>query len=122
MAEIRQVDKNGDLVPQEAPQSIPNNVREMDGFDYDGMALSQVLGLEKDSERSRYKDDLQHIKDWAKSQGYESPDELKMLIRNLINRLGTPALAENLVTRVSRYAYLQLQSKRIEKEQESLLR
>lgn len=122
MAEIRQVNESGEIVEQEAPQSIPNNVREMGGFDYDGLALSQVLGLETDAERSKYKDDLGHIKEWAESQGYKDPMELKMLVRNLINRLGTPALAESLVTRVSRYAYLQLQSKRIEKEQESLLR
>ena len=120
MAEIRQVNENGELVAQEAPQSIPNSVSEMDGFDYDGMALSQVLGIE--NETGKYKDNLQHIKEWAKMQGYENPTELKMLVRNLISRLGTSAMSENLVTRVSRYAYLQLESKKIEKEQESLLR
>lgn len=122
MAEIRQVDESGKIVPEEAPKSIPNNVHEMDGFDYEGLALSQVLGLETDGERSKYKDDLGYIKEWAKTQGYNNPVELKMLVRNLINRLGTSALAENLITRVSRYAYLQLQTTKLEKEQESLLR
>lgn len=122
MADIRQVDQNGELVVSSSPQSIPSNVKEMDNFDYDGLALSQVLGLDNDSERAKYKDDLQIIKEWAKTKSYKDSYELKSMVRNLINRMGTSAMAESLVTRVSRYAYLQLQTDKIVKEQESLLR
>ncbi len=122
MADIRQVDSDGKEVASSSPQSIPSSVKEMDNFDYDGLALSQVLGLDNDSERSKYKDDLQIIKEWAKTKEYKDSYELKTMVRNLINKMGTPAMAESLVTRVSRYAYLQLQTDKIVKEQESLLR
>lgn len=122
MADIRQLDAEGKEVASSSPQSIPQNVKEMDNFDYDSLALSQVLGLENIHDQTRYQNDLNIIKEWAKTKEYKDSYELKMLVRNLVNKLGTPAMAESLVTRVSRYAYLQLQEDKIVKEQESLLR
>jgi hypothetical protein len=123
MSDIRIVnEQTGELEASQEPTAIHNPSMEMGGFDSDSIALSQVLGIETDSERAKYKDDFGKIKEWAKDQGYKDPVELKMLVRDIINRLGTTPFGENLITRVSRYAYLQLQSKQIEKEQESLLR
>jgi len=123
VSDIRIVNQQtGELEAPQEPVSIENPSMGMGGFDYDTMALSQVLGIETDSDRNKYKDDIVKIKEWAKDQGYENPTELKMLVRDIINRMGNPAFGENMITRVSRYAYLQMQSKQIEKEQESLLR
>jgi hypothetical protein len=122
VSDIRIVDEKGEIEQPTAPQPIDNNPINMGGFDFDSMAISQVLGMETDGERAKYGDDIKHIIEWAKLEGYENPTELKFLVRNLINTLGTPAMSEKLVTRVSRYAYLKLQEKKIQEEQNSLLR
>lgn len=92
-----------------------------DGY-MDTMAVAQQLGLEKQSEISRYQDDIQNIVNWAKLEGYENSTELKWMIRALQYRLGTPPLGEKWVARVSRYAFLKLQENKIQEEANGLMK
>lgn len=123
MSDIRIVDGNGELVkePEQKPVGSPT-MGFSSGEDIDTLSAAQVLGLESETERRKYGDDLKHLIEWAKQEGYENPSELKWIIRSLMSKLGTPAMGEPIITRASRYAYLQLQGKKIQQEQESLLR
>lgn len=121
---IKIVDNQGNEVVQEPPKPIENPQTSAglpEGY-MDQLAASQVLGLENDSDRAQYKDELQKIIEWAKLEGYETPESLKWTIRKLQDRLGTPPLTEKWITRVARYATLALQEQRIRQEQDSLMK
>lgn len=80
-------------------------------------AIHQVMGFEKESETHLYKHDIQILLDYAKSQTKDhSPENLKWIIRSLELKLGTPPLAEKRIKWLARYAYLSMESKKIEDE------
>lgn len=122
--EIKEV-RDGQVIEPTTPAQIPNvasNPTQLpDGF-LDRMAVSQVMGLETDSDRSKYESEMDNIIKWAKMEGYENPSQLKWIINRLQDRLGTPPLTEKWITRVGRYAALALQEKQIKDEQDSLMR
>lgn len=122
MSEIREV-VDGVVVQPEQPSEIPSPQTAVfpEGF-LDEVAISQVTGLETDSERAKYKDEIQNIIKWAKLEGYETHEQLKWMVRKLQDRLGTPPLTERWITRLNRFAVLELQQKRIQAEQDSLMK
>ena len=124
MSQIRIVDNQGNEVvktPQEIALSPQVETGLPEGF-MDEMAVSQVVGLENDSDRAKYKEEIQNLIKWAKLEGYDSPQQLKWMVRQLQDRLGTPPLTESWITRLNRYAVIALQQKRLEDEQSSLMK
>jgi len=106
--------------PQEIASSPVNDISRTGLLDE--LAVSQVMGLETDSERSKYKDEIQNLIQWAKQEGYKDFTELKWKLRELQTQLGTPPLTEKWITRASRYAYLDMETKRLKDEQMGLMR
>lgn len=79
-------------------------------------AIKQVLEIEKDL--PAYEDEINILVKWAKSQ-VEGEDtdytKLKWAVRDLKMRIGTPAFGDP-IKNLARFAYLDLEGKRIDKE------
>lgn len=85
--------------------------------------IGQVLGLEKDIEFDKYSDKLSLLVSYAKSQTTDhSPESLKWAIRSLEMKLGSPPIAEKRIAYVARYAYLEMEERKIKKEKEKFIR
>ena len=82
----------------------------------DQIAVKQVLELERDD--NEYEGEIQTLIDWAKANGAEDYTDIKWAIRDLRMRLGTPAFGDH-IKHVARFAYLDLEEKRIKSEKES---
>ena len=110
--------------PEQKPQEIASSpiTDILEDGTLDALAVSQVMGLEKDSERSQYKDEIQTLIKWARQEGYKDFTELKWKLRALQTKLGTPPLTERWITRASRYAHIDMETRRLQREQEELLR
>lgn len=121
MAIIRQV-VDGKVVIPEEPKA-PEQPAPMDSYQLPGVmdeeAVAQVLDVH--DKMTLYDHELKTIVKWAQNEGYKNPDELKWIVRSLQTKLATPPLTEKWVTRVARYAYLQLEGNRLQKEKESLI-
>lgn len=104
----KEVQESPDVKQQPGEMSPPMDLAKME--------VINMLGL-KDGEESESVDTL--LK-WAKANTDDhSPEGLKWAIRNLEAKTGTPPLGEKVVTFLSRYAYLNLESLRINKELEN---
>lgn len=80
------------------------------------IAVRQVLDIESPSE---YKSEINTLLEWAKATtGSDDYMELKWAIRDLQMRIGTPLHGDR-VKNLARYAYLDLEDKRIQKEKKS---
>lgn len=126
MSKIRDVvdgevtDYEGQEQPEqeEAPKAEGMTVKPLDS---DLRAVAQVMGLD-DMERSKYQSEIQTLIRWARTQSKEhTPTQLKWTLRNLSAKLGTPGLAEKMITRAARYAYLDLEGKKLNEEKISLM-
>ena len=85
------------------------------------IAVAKAFDLEP-VEVKKYESKINTILDWISEQTEDkSPSEIQRIIKELETRLGTPAFGENRVHRVSQYAFLELESRRIEKEKKALL-
>lgn len=80
------------------------------------IATKQALELEGES--SKYDNDVDIIRDWAKAKVGDDPQDIKWAIRDLIMRLGTPTFGDH-IKHVARFAYLDTQEKKIKAEKES---
>lgn len=84
------------------------------------VAVAQVFNMKSD-EIGENKQKMDTLIKWAKEQTEDhSMQNLKWVIKNLEMRLGSPAFGENRITKVARYAALDLEGKRIEREKEQL--
>lgn len=83
------------------------------------IAVKQVLEIDRDS--TDYDSELSTLVDWAREQtGGDDPTELKWAIRDLRMRIGTPSFGDA-IKHLSRFAYLDLEEKRIKKEKQSFI-
>lgn len=81
-------------------------------------SISEVTGNENDF--SQYSSELQTLLDYAKTQTKDySPENLKWVIRQLELKTGTPPFGEKAIKYLARFAYLNLESQKINKELES---
>lgn len=93
-----------------------------DPHSLDVIAVSQMMGLETDSERTQYQNEIDTLIDWAKSEGVKDHVELKWALHALMAKLGTPELSERWITKASRYAFLSLETKKLQSQQEEMMR
>lgn len=93
-----------------------------DSGELNRIAVAQVLDMElKDIEKNKNK--IDDLITWAKDQmNEENPTQLKWLVRNLEARLGSPNFGETRIAKLSRYAYLDMEGKRMEAEKMSLVK
>ena len=121
MALIRDVGSTEPVSQPTPPVSNPNPMEMSPGF-VDKMSAAQMLGLENESDRSKYSNELDTIVKWAKTVGYENPTELKWLIQNVKADLGSPAFGEKWIQKFHVYAGIKLQEARLKKQEEALLK
>lgn len=122
MSDITVVNDTGEV--EKAPQPMVSE--HLDG-DYLGelefKSIASVMGLERESELNLYKDKINTLLSYAKTQTDDpTPENLKWVIRSLELKLGTPPFAEKRINWVSRYAYLMTEEARILKEKEKFTR
>ena len=135
MSDIRQVNKEGRIVEPaavtEATKETTEALIDKNADSYlvgdnplrDALlkSVEQVMGLDNDSERYRYRTKIQTLLEWAKTQVKEAtPENIAWAIRSLELKIGTPPLAEKRVNYVARMAYLLTENKKIEGEIKNL--
>jgi hypothetical protein len=82
------------------------------------IAAYQVLDIEQD-DRSRYSKEINTLVEWAKqTTGSDEHEKLQWAIRDLKMKLSTPP-HEARIKYLARFAYLDLEEKRIKKEKAS---
>lgn len=103
-------EKQEEVAPSHLDGSVPGEINTI--------AVKQVLEIE-DSDMSRYEGDIKTLIDWAKTTtGSDDYADLKWAIRDLQLKIGTPAFGDR-IKNLSRFAYLDLEEKKIKKEKES---
>ena len=78
--------------------------------------VAQVLGLENFSEMEKYKDEIKRIADYAKEQGTEDVMDFEWFVKQLEQKIGSPALGEKRIVNLSRYVYLLTEKSRVIEE------
>lgn len=118
--DIKIIGDNGqEVVPESKPFVSEQSISAPVMPELESKAVGQVMGLEKESELGQYRDEIQTLLDYAKSQTTDhSLDNLKWVIRSLEYKIGTPPLSEKRISYLARYAYLLTEGKKIEKEKE----
>ena len=118
---IRTVDSDGEVEPtEEAPKEVAEPQATVDPPllpELQTKAIEDVMGLEDKADKARYRDNVQTLLEWAKTQTTDhSPSNLMWVIRSLELKLGTPPLAEKRIIWMSRYAYLMTEKGKLDKE------
>ena len=81
-------------------------------------ALSDILGLTREEE-SKYHDKLDTLLEWAKTQTKDhSLENLKWTVRELGFKLGSPPLGQAQVNWLAEYAFLEMESQKVNKRLE----
>jgi hypothetical protein len=88
-----------------------------------GKLLADRIGQElfdlRPNELARYDSKINTLIDYAKMKTDDhSPEGLKWALRTLGLKLGTPPMGEKVIDYLTRYAYLDLESRKIELEKE----
>jgi hypothetical protein len=79
----------------------------------------EAMGLESSQEKHRYQDKIDTLMQYVKTQTQDlSPENVKWIIRSLELKLGTPPFSERRINYVAQYAYLCMETKRLEKDKE----
>lgn len=77
----------------------------------------------KPSEATKYQNKIQTLIEYAKLKTEDhSPEGIKWAIRSLSLKVGTPPLGEKLINYLGKYAYLELETRKLEKEKEQYLK
>lgn len=108
-------------VPQEQPRDYPApdsvNVR-LGEIDFNTAA--EVMGLEDKNLHSKYRDKINTLLDWVKTKGEVTPENIRIALRNLQTKVGSPGIYENRISYLARWAYLDMQEQKIKSEKESI--
>ena len=81
-------------------------------------AIGDVLGL-SELDRVKYGDKIKTLLEYAKAKSDDhSPEGLKWAVRTLGTKLNTPNIGEKMIDYMSRFAYLELEGRKIDKEKE----
>lgn len=116
MAEIREVDEKGELVVKEQPVvKTTAEVIDTPSLDPLEVATHQVLGLETDSQKSRYDSKVKSIVNWAKQVTEDhTPEGIKWAIRDMQMKIGSPRVGESFIDYLHSYIALATQKKDID--------
>ena len=123
MSDIKIVNDQG----VEVDSNKPINQEKSNTISYDGnlqiREIANMLGMEKDSELRKYKDELEVLVEYAKdkTEANEDINELKWAIRDLQNQLGSPPMGEKPIIQLARFSRLSLDSRNIKKKMIKML-
>lgn len=83
------------------------------------MAIEESMGLESAEEKHRYQDKVDTLLEYVKTQTNEwSPESVKWVIRSLELKLGTPPFSEKRINYVAQYAWLCMETQKLEAEKD----
>lgn len=119
--DIKIVDDTGNVQEEKAPQEVTEPQERLSHpSDLDAINLAQMLDM--DLKEMRQADEkLKTLVKWAKTQVDEpTMQNIKLAIRNLESRVGSPGLGEKRITKIHRFAYLELQEQKLKQEKELL--
>jgi len=116
MAEIREVNDRGEVVEQPKTEvKTTGQVLEVPALDPLEVATHQVLGLETDSDKSRYDAKVKTIVEWAKQVTEDhTPEGIKWAIRDMQMKIGSPKVGESFIDYLHSYVALATQKKDID--------
>jgi hypothetical protein len=107
-------------IPKDEPQEILTGdkfpISQPAGEEIIYKKVAEVLGLDSFSEMEKYKDQIKMIADYAKGKGSEDVMDFEWEVKQLEQRIGSPALGEKKITNVARYVYLLTENQRIKEE------
>jgi hypothetical protein len=78
--------------------------------------VAETLGLDSFSEMEKYKDQIKMISDYVHNLGGEDIMDFEWHVKQLEQRIGSPALGEKKITNVARYVYLLTEKGRVDEE------
>jgi len=85
-------------------------------------SVEEAMGLESKEDKHRYQDKVDTLIEYVRTQTKEmSPEAIKWVIRSLELKLGTPLFSEKRINYVAQYAWLCMETDRLEKEKEKFL-
>jgi len=118
--DIKIVDNTGTVKSQEPQVDAGPKTDVSAPQDLDVIAVAQMLDMDF-KEGSENAKKIKTLVDWAKTQVDEpTRQNIKLAIRNLESRVGSPNLHETRLTKIHRFAYLELQEQKIRAEKEML--
>ena len=80
-------------------------------------SIEQVMGLEESGEKHRYRDKVDTLIEYVKTQTTDmSPESVKWVIRSLELKLGTPPFSEKRINYVAQFAYLMSEKRKLDSE------
>lgn len=118
MGQIKIVDESGTPVEEKQEQiKAPDTLNAPFTPELQIKAVASVLGIEENAEITRNQDKLSTLLEYAKHKTTDNSLEgLKWALRKLGDRLNTPSSGEKWVDYMSRYAYLELESIKLDEE------
>ena len=122
MSEIREVNQDGKIEVAETPKEIGTPKSSLsEEMPIENYAIAQFFDIDS-KEMINNVEGIETIMKWVKTQTDDLDlMNIKWVLRELEDKLGSPPLTEKRISQVVRYATLDLQSKQIEREKESLL-
>lgn len=104
---------------EEAPkeQTSENNISSPVGEELQKDAVYRVMGLDSYEDQHRYRQDVDLLIDWVKMENKNpSREDIKWALRNLETKLGSPPLSEKKISYLSRFAYLEMEGRKLDEE------
>jgi hypothetical protein len=117
--DIKIVDEKGLVVNETPISSDPGGLSGQPG-EFDRLNIANLFDIES-TQVGKYSKKIDTLLDWAKQQT-DNHDmmNLKWVIKNLEAKLGSPNFGEKRIDKIHRYAYLDMEGKRLEAEKVSL--
>jgi hypothetical protein len=119
--DIKIVNDQGEIQEEVKPVEVKEPTERLTRpSDLDAINLAQMFDMDI-TEMRESDEKLKTLVAWAKTQVDEPTlQNIKIAIRNLESRVGSPGLAEKRITKIHRFAYLELQEQKLRKEKELL--
>lgn len=100
----------------------PEKLEVTNPYGIEEASIHQILELDGDADKSKYSNEIKTLYNWVKTQTDDlSPENIKWIVRELQLKLGTPPFGEDRVKFLSRFAYLDMEGKKIDKEKEKYM-
>lgn len=110
------LDKPEEVEVKQEPTETPGLVNSITDEELVNVNLARSLGIDKLTKLNQYTNDLNRLAEWAKVKGAKDIPDIIWSVRSLAARIGSPSVGENIVTHLSRYAFLELERLRLESE------
>jgi len=100
----------------------PDKMEVVNPYAIEEMSIHQMLEIDGDADKQKYTPEIKTLYNWVKTQTKDlSPENIKWTIRELQLKLGTPPFGEDRAKHLSRFAYLDMEGKKIEEEKKKYM-